>query len=477
MNTRALPLVAVVLLALAGIVVVGTDRPVTLTAQFAPVATPSTPYAPSVARTTESWFCPGVPASGDGTSGQIVIANPGAEPLGGRYTLFNPDAAPVTQPFEVEPFDRTTIEVTDLLSARFVSALVEIDAGTGVVEQRAVHPAGSAIAPCANSASDSWYFADGWTVGDSVQHLVITNPFPGRAIVDIGFVTEIGARAPTTFQGYVIPANGMRVIDLDEAGVQDESLLAIKIEVTSGRVVAGRSQHLVAGGRLGYTMTLGSPSLDDQWWFADGETAEGVTESFVVYNPTEDDVEADLVFLGLELGPDQVPPEPITLQVPRNSVVVLNADVADLPRGRHGTVVSTLTSDSIVVERVLTRPAGDSVATTVQLGSQSAFVATRWHVPIGFDLALEEALVVMNVSFSEGTISINALGPGGEQPLPGLEEIVLPPNGILAIDLGDPSVVGEHLVVQTNVPVVVERRPERSPDLRGRSSALGVPEF
>jgi hypothetical protein len=477
MNTRALPLVVVILLGLAGIVVVGTDRPVTLAAEFAPVSAPATPSAPSVASTTESWFCPGVPASGDGSSGQVVIANPGAAPLSGRYTLFNPDGAPVTQPFDVEPFDRTVIEVTDLLAASFVSALVEIDAGTGLVEQRAVHPAGSAVSPCANSASDSWYFPDGWTVGDSVQHLVLTNPFPGRAIVDIGFVTQIGARAPTTFQGYVIPANGMRVIDLDDAGVQDEALLAIKVEVTSGRVVAGRSQHLVAGGRLGYTMSLGAPSLDDQWWFADGETAEGVTESYVVYNPTDADVEADLVFLGLELGEDQVPPEPITLQVPRNSVVTLNADVADLPRGRHGAVVSTLTSDSIVVERVITRPAGDAVATTVQLGSQSAYVATRWHVPIGFDLALEQALIVMNVSFSEGTISINALGPGGEQPLPGLEDIVLPPNGIVAIDLGDPAVVGEHLVVQTDVPVVVERRPERSPDLRGRSSALGIPEF
>jgi hypothetical protein len=477
MNTRALPLVVVVLLAIAGIVVVGTDRPVPLAAEFAPVGAPATPYAPSTARTTESWFCPGVPATGDGSSGEIVIANAGAEPLEGRYTLFNPDGAPVTQPFEVAAFDRTTIEVTDLLAASFVSALVEIDAGTGVVEQRAVHPAGSAIAPCANSASDAWYFADGWTVGDSVQNLVITNPFPGRAIVDIGFVTQIGSRAPTTFQGYVIPANGMRVIDLDEAGVQDESVLAVKVEVTSGRVVAGRSQHLLAGGRLGYTMTLGAPALDDQWWFADGEAAEGVDESYVVYNPTDDDVEADLVFLGLELGPDEVPPEPITLQVPGNSVVTLNSEVADLPLGRHGVVVSTLTSDSIVVERVLTRPAGDSVATTVQLGSQSSFVATRWHVPIGFDLALEDALVIINVSFSQGVITINAIGPGGEQPLPGLEEIVLPPNGIVAIDLGDPSIVGEHLVVQTDVPVVVERRPERSPDLRGRSSALGVPEF
>lgn len=476
MNARRVPLVVVALLAAAGLVVVGTDPPASTDVVFATPDRPATPAAPTVSRTTESWFCPGVPANGDGLGGEIVVANPTAGPLEGRVTLLRPDGAPIVEQLSVQPFERTRLDVDELVEATFVGAMVEIDGGPAIVEQRAIHPAGTAIAPCSTSTSDEWYFADGFTVGGSLQYLILTNPSPGRAIVDIGFVTRLGARAPTVFQGYVIPGQGVRVIDLAEAGVQDEPTLAVEVQVTSGRIVAGRSQHLIAGGRLGYTMTLGAPSLDDQWWFADGETADGVTETYVVYNPTDDDVEADLVFLGIPVQEGTAPPEPVTLQVPADSVVAFDTSAAGLPPGRHGAVVSTLTSESIVVERVLTRPAGDQVATTVQLGAQSAFVGTRWHAPVGTALAIEDVLVVMNVSFSAGTISVNAWGPGGEQPVPRLADVELPANGIVTIPIPD-GLVGAWLTVETDVPVLVERRPERDPRLSGRTSTLGIPEL
>lgn len=476
MRTRRLPFVVVAVIIAAGLIIVGTDQPATPDVIFATPARPATPAAPTEARTTESWFCPGVPASGDGFGGEIVVANPTGAPLDGRVTLLLPEGEPIEADVTVQPFGRSVVDVGELADASFVGAMIEIDGGPALVEQRAIHPAGTAIAPCSTSTSDQWYFADGFTVGGSIQNLVLTNPSPGRAIVDIGFVTRLGPRSPTVFQGYVVPGRGVRVIDLAEAGVQDEPLLAVDVQVTSGRIVAGRSQHLIAGGRLGYTMSLGAPSLDDQWWFADGETAEGVTESYVIYNPTEDDVEADLVFLGIPVDEGAPPPEPVTLQLPADSVVTFDTAAAGLPPGRHGAVVSTLTSDSIVVERVLTRPAGGQVATTVQLGSQSAFVGNRWHAPVGTALAIEDAIVVMNVSFAAGTISVNAYGPGGEQPVPRLDKIKLPANGIVTIAIPE-SLVGSWLTIETDVPVVVERRPERNTRLSGRTSALGIPEL
>lgn len=476
MSARRLPFLVVALVAAAALVVVGTDDPPATGTVFATPSRPATPAAPTGQRTTQSWFCPGVPAAGDGLGGEIVVANPAAAPIEGRVTLFAPDADPVVEPVTVAPFDRTVVDVDELAEGSYVGAMVEIDGGPALVEQRAVHPAGTAVAPCSTSTSSEWYFADGFTTGGSVQNLILTNPSPGRAIVDIGFVTRLGARAPTVFQGYVVPGEGVRVIDLAEAGVQDEPLLAVEVQVTSGRIVAGRSQHMIAGGRLGYTMTLGTPSLDDQWWFADGETGEGVSETYVVYNPTDDDVEADLVFLGIPVDEGAAPPEPVTLQVPADSVVTFDTAAAGLAPGRHGAVVSTLTSDSVVVERVLTRPAGAQVATTVQLGSQSAFVGNRWHAPVGTALAVDDALVVMNVSFTAGTLSVNAWGPGGEQPVPRLADIAIAPNGIVTIDV-PPALVGSWITVETDVPVVLERRPERNPSLSGRTSALGIPEF
>ena len=110
--------------------------------------------------------------------------------------------------------------------------------------------------------------------------------------------------------------------------------------------------------------------------------------------------------------------EPI--EVAARSVVVYDPssedDGATLPEGRHAVVFSTLSDPSIVVERVLTRPAGDSVATSVVLGApprSDGFVASRWHIGIGPSSPAPEALVIYNVDNGEGAITVRAVGPGG----------------------------------------------------------------
>ena len=151
--------------------------------------------------------------------------------------------------------------------------------------------------------------------------------------------------------------------------------------------MVGRAQHYLGGGRLGYGVTLAAPALRDQWWFADGETGEGVTETFAIYNPTDTDVQVDAVFLGLPI--DAVYGETAPIDVPANQVVVFDpsdeAVAGPLPDGRHATVFSTLAAPSVVVERILTRPAGDSVATSVVVGAPprgDGYVASRWHLGI-----------------------------------------------------------------------------------------------
>jgi hypothetical protein len=357
--------------------------------------------------------------------------------------------------------------------------MVELFEGRGVVEQRAIHPVGAAVAPCANSTSATWFFADGTTAQGSVSQIVLTNPFPGAAVVDLSFVTASGPRSPRAFQGFVLRPESTTVITLGQNLAQDESRLAVSIRATTGRFVAGRSQHYLGGGRLGYTMTLGAPSLDDQWWFGDGEVGEGITEQLVVYNPSENDVVADVVFLGVT-GSAQAEGdgfiEPVTLNVPAGEVSVLDVGgLGVLPTGRHGTVVSTLAADSIVVERVMTRPAGDFVATTVVLGVQPSFVSSRWYAPTGVPFALEDALVALNVTGLPGTITVNAIGPGGPSPLPGLEGLPIDASGLLALDL-PAEAAGRDLYITADVQLVVERLLPRREDLRGRSGSLAVPE-
>src|SRR4029450_9331334 len=63
-----------------------------------------------------------------------------------------------------------------------------------------------------------------------------------------------------------------------------------------------RSQRFLGGGRLGTQVTAASPAPRDQWWFANGRKGSERTDRYSIYNPTDDDVEVDTIFLGIPEG-------------------------------------------------------------------------------------------------------------------------------------------------------------------------------
>lgn len=464
----------VVAVALAGLGITGREQPVELEPVYALLGNPTMPFVPSGSFITSSWFCPGVPSGQGGVGGTLEITNPADEPIAGRITAYttDPNVTAVDQPITVEPRSTSTIDLDALQpTGTFVSALVEIDGGGGFVEQIAEHPAGNAVSACANAASSNWWFADGFTVDDSTERLVLTNPYPDAAIVDIRFVTTDGIRRPSRLQGYPVPGRSVQVVTLGELGARDEPILAAQVSASRGRVVVGRAQHYVGGGRLGFAMTLGAPSLSSQYYFADGEKGAGITEQYAIYNPTDTEVTVDAVFLGLPATPDFTNDTQVV--VPAGRVVILDtADVANLPDGRHGAVFSTFAADSIVVERVITRPAGDSVATSVVVGSPPDLASTRWSASVGSDVAIEDALVVLNVDSVDTTVTVSTLGPGGLVPVPGLESIPLPAAGLITLPFTDPSVLGKAFVVESGQRIFVERRLARGGELQGRSGSF-----
>ena len=481
MTRRAVPALVVLLVGFAALIVVGRDTPV----EPAPVfATPAGAWMPSVSDRdvlTGSWFCPGVPASGEeGVGGEIVVANRDGEQLLGRFSILTPDGPGPDQELVVEPWSRTRIDVDAFVTAPFVGVVVEIDGGRGIVEQRAIHPAGDSVSPCANDTADEWYLADGFTVDGSVETLILSNPYDDAAVVDLAFATEAGEAVPAAFQGFTILPQSVETIRIADLGARDEPVIAVQVQASSGRIVVGRAQHYVGGGRLGYDVTLAAPALRDQWWFADGELGDGITETFAIYNPTDDDVEVDVVFLGLPIDANfgDVPP----IAVPSRQVVVFDPSDGDsagpIPDGRHSAVFSTLAEPSIVVERVLTRPAGDSVATTVVLGAPpriDAFVASTWHVGIGPETPTEGALVIYNVDNVEGAVTIRAVGPAGPTPVPSLTDVAIGPGEVLTVDLTDPDVLDRELIVETTNRVFVERLLERGNGVTGRSGSWALP--
>lgn len=466
-----------VLGSIVGVVMLQRSRPVhSVPAEFSRLGRATMPFVPKGDFVTSAWFCAGVPNGKAQLGGSAIVVNPADVALTGKITTFTDAAgvAAVAAPFEVPARDTKVFDLTQMQpQGTFLSAMVEIYGGGGFVEQRADSPSGSAVSPCSNSTSSTWYFADGYTVEGSSEQLVITNPFPSDAIVSISEATRTESRRPEILRGLLVKANSVLVISQDLLAKR-ELVLAITVESTRGRVVVGRAQEYLASvGRAGFTMTLGAPSLGDQYYFADGEIAPNVIERYSIYNASDTEAVVNVLFLGIDPDSGFVNPEPLT--VPAGKVVSLIAADVGVPEGRHGAVFSTETSGSIIVERAITRQTGDTVATTVVMGSPPSFASTRWSMAIGTDLAVENILVVLNATGSEGTVTVKTLGAGGEVPVPGMEAIDLPAGGVITIGVSDPTALGHPLVVESTQRVFVERLLPRDPDLRGRSGSFALP--
>ena len=466
-----------VLATIVGVIALQRSRPIhSAPAQFSRLGSATMPFVPKGDFVTSAWFCAGVPIGGPQLGGIAIVANPSEVALAGKLTAFT-DAVGVAAaevPFEVPARSTKEFDLGQLQTqGSFASAMVEIYGGGGYVEQRADSASGSAVSPCSNSTSSTWYFADGYTVEGSKEQLVITNPFPSDAIVSIREATSTESRQPAILQSLLVRADSVLVISQDLLAKR-ELVLAITVTSTRGRVVVGRAQEYLASvGRAGFTMTLGAPSLGDQFYFADGEVAPNVIERYSIYNGSATEAVVNVAFLGLDPATGFVNPEPLT--VPAGKVVSLIADDVGVPPGRHGAVFSTETTGSILVERAITRQTGDTVATTVVMGSPPSFASTRWSMAIGTSLAVPDVLVVLNATGSPGSVTVKTLGAGGEVPVPGMEAIELPAGGVITIGVFDATALGHPLVVESTQRIFVERSLPRDPDLRGRSGSFALP--
>jgi hypothetical protein len=475
-TVRRIPLLLLALAALVAAVVAGRDRLAAETPTFSAAATGWMAFAPPVGGVTETWFCPGVPATGaDEVRGMVQIANRTAEQRVGTVLLYNERAESRRLELSVDPWQVAVVDLTAQLPGEMVAAVVEIDGGGALVEQQALHPDGNSAGACSNATSDSWYLADGFTVDGSLDQVVLSNPYDQKVVASLEFATREGSREPGSYRSLAVDARSTRVIDLGApgAGAQGEPVLAVTVHTANGRLVVGRSQRFLGGGRAGTQVTLAQPAPRDQWWFANGNKGGGVTDRYSIYNPTEDDVEVDPIFLGI---PTAIQLDPIS--VPSREVVTFEpGSVPELPDGRHAVVFSAVAQSAVIIERASTTSIDEQAMTTVIAGAtprSDGLLASTWYVPRAPDQPTAAALIVYNADNAPGTLTVSAVGASGPVAVPGLTEIAVPgPDATLAIDLTDPIVLGRPLVIESSNRVFVERAfPTGRADLRTSSWAI-----
>ena len=431
--------------------------------------------APASARSS-AWYCAGstgVPeAVADGT---VVIANAGDHPLKADVTVVPVGGAPGQTSVAVAGNGRAAVHLADVVQGDYLSAIVELDGGEAVVEMTTAGPLGASVTPCASTASPTWYFAEGVTTRDATEVLVVFNPFPEDAVVDLAFTTEEGQVTPQALTGLSVQGRGVTAINVGDY-VQRREAVAARIAARTGRLVVSRVQVFDGSiGRKGVSVTLGIPAPEPLWYFADGLAVDGLAERFQVYNPTPAEAQVEVAF-----ALDDGDAEPLRITVPRESrVSVVTNDESRVPKGvGHAVSLRSTNGVAVVVERSLDA-AGASSRYGVGSSPGARATARGWVFAAGqADSGVEEFLALSNPESTAARFSVAVLGDGGRRELPKLQDLELAPGGRMVLRVLEyipAPAPALSLVVTGTRPLVVERLLLSQGGALGMSITPGIP--
>ena len=437
------------------------------------------------------WYCAGGTASKGGIADHVVvISNPTARRVTGSVTAIPSVGRSVTKAETLAPHSRLRVALSGLVTAPFVAGQVEFQGAGIVVEHEVSGPDGIDAAPCASSASSQWYFASGATTRNAQETLVLFNPFPDAASVDISFATPEGIRTPSSYQGFQVPGRSVVATTVNTQAAVDAQV-STSVVARSGRIVVDRIQTFngdyatdTEADRAaepyrpkGLTIALGVPRPATTWLFPVGVKDEGAHERFVIYNPGTRDAQVDV---GVTLVDPSVNGEidPFSVTVSAGTYQVVDLDDEDRVPTRvdHSTVVVSRNGVPLVVDRLL-----DMVAPFPGSGtgasSGTSLVAPTWVFASGGNVPgkLSERITVQNPGGRPVTVKVQVVAGGRLRSIAGVGPVTLGAYGHRVIRFADKLDDRQvSVLITASAPIAAERLLFRIGDL-GMSTAMGIP--
>ena len=453
-------------------------------ATTAPASAAPQPSSAPVVAISSSWFCAGAteyPASV--AAGTLVFANPGPSPVVGSVQLVTQLGYRRTVAVEVP--ERGLVSLPETLpglpgssSDHWVGALVTLYGGLVSVNQVLSTVRGSTSQPCASSAARQWYFPDGATLRNAWDEISLLNPYPQLAIADLSFTTELGREEPMDFQGIVVPAQGLTVVDLG-SHLRRRQHIAVTVSARTGEVVAFQTEIVTAPpagapprgtpGAMnpavpvpGVTLVLGSsgpaPSL---WWPAGGE-GPGLTESYAVYNPNG---APSRLQLELRSASGARGASALNLGPYGSTFLTTNGSPWALPGVLYAAHLVSTNGVGVVAERfVMSAPPSPGRGLAVLLGESQA--ASQWSItpgPAGLGLSErglglfgQARLALLNPGSASAVASVEVGQGRSLVPLEGAQDVSLAPGAPTLVGLPS-SLDACPLVVRSSAPILIEQ--------------------
>jgi len=129
--------------------------------------------------------------------------------------------------------------------------------------------------------SASWYFAEGFTAEAYDTFLLLANPGESGVEAKVTYYKEGGEVVEQTC---AIAAHSRFTQMVDEVPGMDAASFSMQVEA-SAPIVAERAMYFAAGKRTDGTVSLGAPQLSQEWYFAEGFTANNFDTFLLLANP------------------------------------------------------------------------------------------------------------------------------------------------------------------------------------------------
>ncbi|MGA3215462.1 MAG: hypothetical protein ABSD97_07210 [Acidimicrobiales bacterium] len=446
------------------------------------VGAPSLPVV-QMARPS-AWRCPGpLPIGAGKESSRIAIVN-GSNASVSLSVAISRTGIPArgvsgassvsTSRLEVAGDSQTVLTLPRHGPAGLAAVSIETDAGgIGVAEsiRGASSAAGGVIfaSPCTLGSSPRSYVPSGSTLGASDVLVSLYDPDATPAVVNLSVSNGVTLSSPPAFQGLVVPASGLVVLDL-RRWVFQLSSLAITATSVSGDVVLGAlettsatvavasatssTRQITHAVLSGASLLVGSDQGLGQWAFTALQSRIGVESMFSTYNPGTRPVSVSVAPPG-RTGKVAA----LTEDVPAGGIVEFATPIAPgTPAGARSVVVSSQ-GGVVVVARLTTRQRTTALE-ELNATSGTAGPSDRWLLPGAVVTAnISDVLTVDNPGTRSAAVTLleliggsaGAVWRGAYTVLPGTQRSInLRPILNHAPEVG--------LELSATVPILVEQQ-------------------
>ncbi len=261
---------------------------------------------------------------------------------------------------------------------------------------------GGTVSKGVPEAAETWYFAEGYTGGGFDEYILVNNPNPEGAILDLDYLKPDGS---IFSQSLLLGANSRTTVLVDAAPGMENTDVSVRLS-SSLPVVAERAMYFEYNGKTGGHVSLGVNTPSKNWYFAEGYTGGAFDEYLLVLNPNAADTMVAIDCLkpdGSVYSQD--------LQVRANSRATALIDAVP---GMDNTDVSlhVRADHAVVAERSMYFEYNGIDGGHVSTGSSQP--AREWYFAEGYTAgAFDEYILLLNPESQEAAATLDFLKSDG----------------------------------------------------------------